>query len=116
MSKMQVTLDASKIRPLVSERSYENKNGDTVIVQEVKFELVEIKPENQKVIHQKDKLKIVKTHFAAKIQTAEERQTNEPTVYIGEGFSFVWENDVPVQTTPAASPAQTSGTKDDFPF
>ena len=33
--KIQVTLDASKLRTLVSSRSYKNKEGQDVTVQEV---------------------------------------------------------------------------------
>ena len=93
MSKIQVTLDATRLRDLVTKRSYENKNGETVQLQEVKFELVPVKSESQKVIYEKDNFKIVKTHFAAAIQTKEEREAKKDTFYIGEGFSHIWNND-----------------------
>lgn len=92
MNKIQVTLDAVKLRNLVSKRSYE-KNGETVHVQEVKFELVPIKEENYKTIFEKDNFKIVKTHFAAALQTKEEREAKKDTFYVGEGFSHIWDND-----------------------
>jgi hypothetical protein len=94
MSKIQVTLDATKLRNLVSKRTYQNRQGEQVEAQEVKFELVPMKEENQKVIFEKDNLQIVKTHFAVAIQTKEEREVKAPANYIGEGFTQVWKNDV----------------------
>lgn len=115
MNKIQVTLDAAKLRKLVSQRSYENKQGETVILQEVKFELCPIKPENHKTIFEKDRFKIVKTHFASVIQTKEERESKADTIYIGEGFSHIWANDEPVQAQQQTQSA-TPPPSDDLPF
>jgi hypothetical protein len=93
-NKIQITLDATKLRNLVSKRTYQNKQGEQVEAQEVKFELVPMKEENQKVIFEKDNLQIVKTHFAVAIQTREERESKAQANYIGEGFTQVWKNDV----------------------
>lgn len=112
MNKIQVTLDAVKLRNLVSKRSYE-KNGETVHVQEVKFELVPIKEENYKTIFEKDNFKIVKTHFAAAIQTKEEREAKKDTFYIGEGFSHIWNND---DTVKADVVKDSSEEDDTLPF
>ena len=90
MSKIQVTLDATKLRPLVASRAFQNKNGETVQVQEVKFELIPVK--EPKTIYTGKGMRIDKTHFACVVQTKEEREANTPTVYIGEGFTTVWEN------------------------
>lgn len=91
MSKIQVTLDANKLRNLVSKRSYENKNGEKVELQEVKFELIEVKQPKQ--IYEKDNMIIMKTHFACIIQTKEQRETKAETLYIGEGFTTMWGSD-----------------------
>jgi hypothetical protein len=99
MNKIEVTLDAAKLRPLVTNRTYTNKGGEVVKVQEVKFELVPVKEENQKIVYEKDDFKIVKTHFAAVKQTKEERAAKVQTMYIGEGFSHIWGN--AVETTQA---------------
>lgn len=90
MAKIQVTLDASKLRNLISKRSYESKDGTNVEVQEVKFELVEVKEPKQ--IFAKDTMRIVKTHFACVIQTKEEREAKADTIYIGEGFTSYWDD------------------------
>lgn len=90
MAKIQVTLDATKLRNLVSKRTYQNKEGQQVEVQEVKFELVEVK--DPKTIYTAEKYRIDKTHFAAVIQTKEEREAKSDTIYIGEGFTTVWSN------------------------
>lgn len=93
MSKIQITLDATKLRNLVSKRSYTNKDGQPVELQEVKFELVEVK--EPKEIFKKDNMRIMKTHFASVIQTKEERENKAPTIYIGEGFTTTWGSEEP---------------------
>jgi len=90
MSKIQVTLDATKLRNLVSKRQFTNKSGEVIDLQEVKFELVEVKEPKQ--IYEKDNMKIMKTHFACVIQTKEQREAKADTVYIGEGFTTIWSN------------------------
>jgi len=111
MAKTQVTLDASKLRNLVTKRSYKNKDGQEVSIDEVKFELVELKEPKQ--IFAKDTMKIMKTHFACVIQTKEEREAKADTIYVGEGFTTVWDD----------KDSQSSGNKvsqpaavDDLPF
>lgn len=111
MAKIQVTLDATKLRNLVSNREYQNKQGETVKLQEVKFELVEVK--EPKVIFEKDNMKITKTHFASVIQTKEEREANTPTVYIGEGFTTSWANKEVIHT---ATPIRNNDESDSLPF
>ena len=114
MNKIQVTLNAENLRTLVTKRSYENKNGETVHVQEVKFELVPIKEENYKTIFEKDNFKIVKTHFAAAIQTKEERESKKDTFYIGEGFSHIWDNSETVEVEEVV--ASDDDEDSDLPF
>ncbi len=111
MAKIQVTLDATKLRNLVSKRTYQNKEGQQVEVQEVKFELVEVKEPKQ--IYEKDNMKIMKTHFASVIQTKEEREAKADTVYIGEGFTTIWSNAETV--THVATPIKEEE-HDDLPF
>lgn len=91
MARITVTLDAQKLRNLVSKRSYKNKEGQDVEVQEVKFELVEVK--EPKTVFSAEKYELVKTHFAAAVQTKEEREAKADTVFIGEGVSTIWKND-----------------------
>jgi len=88
MEKIKVVLDASKISPLVANRTYQNKNGETVTVQEVSFELIELKEPKQ--IFKNDTRTVNKTHFAVAIQTKEERAAKADTVYVGEGFTTIW--------------------------
>jgi hypothetical protein len=112
MAKIQVTLDASKLRTLVSKRTYKNKDGQEVEVQEVKFELVEVK--EPKTIYTADKYRIDKTHFASVIQTKEEREAKAETIYIGEGFTTVWSNAETV--TYVATPIKEVENLNDLPF
>jgi hypothetical protein len=110
MSKIQVTLDAQKLRNLVTKRTYKNKDGQDVELQEIKFELVAVK--EPKTIFTKDNMRIDKTHFACVVQTKEERDAKAPTIYIGEGFSTIWLNDIPVYQAVEVK----ENLSDDLPF
>jgi len=113
MAEIQITLDASKLRNLVSNRAYKNKEGQEVQVQEIKFKLVEVK--EPKTIFTSDKYKINKTHFACVIQTKEEREAKADTIYIGEGFTTIWNADnVQVHQAEVISPKPV--VEDDLPF
>lgn len=113
MAKISVTLDATKLRNLVSKRTYQNKEGQQVEVQEVKFELVEVK--EPKEIFKKDNMRIMKTHFASVIQTKEEREAKAPTIYIGEGFTTYWDDAKNVEVHEAKVVTQNEE-DDDLPF
>ena len=110
MAKIQITLDATKLRNLVSKREYQNRDGQTVQLQEVKFELVEVK--EHKEVFKKDNMRIMKTHFASVIQTKEEREAKADTIYIGEGFTTIWGSDKE-DPKPATTTDEES---DDMPF
>ena len=109
MAKIQVTLDASKLRNLISKRNYKNRDGENVDVEQVKFELIEVKEPKQ--IYEKDSMKIMKTHFACVIQTKEDREAKADTIYVGEGFTTIW-NDAPK----AQSSVQAQAVPDALPF
>jgi len=106
MSKITITLDTSKLKGLSKDRTFNTRDGQAVTVKELKFELVEVK--EPKTIHSAEKYDLVKTHFAAALQTKEQRDANEPTLYIGEGITTVWKNDTPAVTE--------SKDDDDFDF
>lgn len=115
MSKIQVTLDATKLRDLVKKREYENKNGEKMQVQEIKFELVPVK--EPKTVYNGSGYKIDKTHFASVIQTKEEREAKADTVYIGEGFTTIWENsNNNNQVFNAVPVSELQDGEDDLPF
>lgn len=114
MSKIQVTLDATKLRNLVSKREYTKNDGEVMQIQEVKFELVEVK--EPKTIYTADKYRIDKTHFASVIQTKEERESKAPTVYIGEGFTTIWDNAETVYNAVPVNETTQEEEQDDFPF
>lgn len=113
MAEIQVTLNAQALRNLVTKRSYKNKDGQDVEVQEIKFKLVEVK--ESKTIFTSDKYKINKTHFACVIQTKEEREAKSDTIYIGEGFTTVWKADN-VQVHQAEVISHKPVVEDDLPF
>ena len=114
MPKIEVILDAVKLRNLVSKRSFTNKEGLEVELQEVKFELVEVK--EPKVLVSGSWGRRVKTHFAAAIQTKEQRDAKEPTVYVGEGHTVYFNTQtapVEPQTAPVTPKQQSDN---DLPF
>ena len=89
MSKITITLDATKLRNLVTKREFDAKDGTKMQVQEVRFELVEVK--EPKIIFEGSGYKLQKTHFASVIQTKEERESKAETIFIGEGVTTIWE-------------------------
>ena len=109
MPKIEITLDAAKLRGLITNREYTNKENAVVKVQEVKFELVEVKEPKTVVSGSWGEKK--KTHFCAAIQTKEQREAKEPTIYVGEGFTTYFANQA--QPTPVAA---TKPEGDDLPF
>ena len=94
-----------------NENKVQNKQGETVQLQEVKFELIEVKEPKQ--IYEKDNMRIMKTHFASIIQTKEEREAKADTIYIGEGFTTIWGSDKS-EVVHNATPIKEED--DDLPF
>lgn len=89
MSKITITLDATKLRNLVTKREFDLKEGIKMQVQEVRFELVEVK--EPKIIFEGNGYKLQKSHFASVIQTKEEREAKAETIFIGEGITTIWD-------------------------
>lgn len=114
-TKISVSIDAEKARQLLNKRSYKNKEGNEVSIQEIKFDLVEMKPDSQKVVYDHEKFQLVKTHFAIKQQTQEERQNKVEAFYVGEGVSQVWKNEAGSATSFQAAPKKVE-VADDLPF
>jgi hypothetical protein len=94
MQKISITLDAVKLRNLVSKRNYTNKEGQEVVLQEVKFDLVELADDKKKVVYTAEKYVLEKTHFAVAQQTKDEREAKTPAVFVGEGISMKWINEI----------------------
>ena len=110
MSKIAITLDATKLRSLVTKREFDAKDGTKMQVQEVRFELVEVK--EPKIIFEGSGYKLQKTHFASVIQTKEERESKAETVFIGEGITTIWDQKEQVFSSTPATEEQS----DDIPF
>ena len=92
-NEITVTIDADKGREILSSRSYKNKEGVDIKVNELKFKLVEMKEESKKVVYDSEKFQLVKTHFAVKPQSVEDRKNKVETVYMGEGVTQIWKDD-----------------------
>jgi len=110
MSKITITLDATKLRNLVTKREFDAKDGTKMQVQEVRFELVEVK--EPKIIFEGSGYKLQKTHFASVIQTKEERESKAETVFIGEGITTIWDQKEQVFSSTPVTEEQS----DDLPF
>ena len=110
MSKITITLDATKLRNLVTKREFDAKDGTKMQVQEVRFELVEVK--EPKIIFEGSGYKLQKTHFASVIQTKEERESKAETRLIGEGVTTIWEQKEQVFSSTTVTEEQS----DDLPF
>jgi len=116
MQKISITLDAVKLRNLVSKRNYTNKEGQEVVLQEVKFDLVELPEEKKKVVYTAEKYVLEKTHFAVAQQTKEEREAKTPPVFVGEGISMKWINEISNIPVHDAQVIGKEETEDDLPF
>jgi hypothetical protein len=110
MSKITVTLDATKLRNLVTKREFDAKDGTKMQVQEVRFEIVGVK--EPKIIFEGNGYKLQKSHFASVIQTKEEREAQAETIFIGEGITTIWEQKEQVFSATPVNEEQT----DDLPF
>lgn len=91
-NKITVKIDADKARSLITDRKYTKKDGVEVTVKEIGFELVEMKPESQKVVYDHDKYQLKKTHFAVAIQSKEQREAKAESVFVGDGITQVWKS------------------------
>lgn len=112
MAKVQITLDASKLRGLIENRTFKNKDGEDQTIQEIKIDLVELK--EKKSIYKKDTLEVFKTHFACAVQNKEQRENKDSPIYVGEGFTTVW-GDV-LDTKPTEQKKDTEMKSIDCPF
>lgn len=115
-NKVSVTINADLGREMLSKRSYKNKEGKDVEVNELKFDLIEMKEESKKVVYDSDKFQLVKTHFAVKQQTSEERKAKVDTVFVGEGVTQVWKEDGNNQGQGVSNGSAASVDDDDLPF
>ena len=103
MSKIPITLDATKLHNLLTKRGFDSKEGVKMQVQEERIELVEVK--EPKIIFEGNGYKLQKSHFASVIQTKEEREAQAETIFIGEGITTIWDqkeqifNAVPVSNS-----------------
>lgn len=116
-NKILVTVDTKDAAKFIHTREWTNKEGQKVEVKELKFELIEMKPDSQKVVWENDKVQLKKTHFAVKPQTKEEREANTPTLYVGEGVTTIYKNDAQGSAPQQAVAVNSLDVQDnDLPF
>lgn len=93
MNNIQVSINAVEASKCVESRAYTNAQGEEINIQELKFDLIPVREENQKTIYSHDKFTLVKTHAAVIKQSSEQRQAKEQRVFIGDGISQIWKNE-----------------------
>ena len=87
--RIKISIDVTKVpKDKIVERRYTNSAGHEVVARELKAEVVEMKPESQKVIKSGDTWELVKTHFVALEQTKEEKEAKKNSAIVGAGVMF----------------------------
>ncbi len=116
MSKIQVKIDKNAAKEhLMFKEKFKTKDGEEVEKDVILFDLIPMKEESRKVIYSHDKFDLVKTHFAVKRQTKEEREAKADTIFVGEGITQVWKDDVGYSSSSSAA-AVNEDAEDDLPF
>lgn len=111
-NKIKVSIDANKAREILVKEKYTNKGGKEVEVQKLNFELIEKRDESKEIVYDSEKFYLVKTHFAVKPQTKEERESKAETFFVGDGTTLVWKDEDITKTAPSKAPVEN----DDLPF
>lgn len=116
ISVRTVKIDADKARDLLVTEKWTDKDGNEQSKKVIKFELRQLKPENQTTIYSDDsgRFKIVKSDFAIKPQTKEERENKADMIFVGGATGMIWSDNN--QGTSGSSVAQSSDDDDDLPF
>jgi hypothetical protein len=96
---------------LIVKEKFKGRDGKDGEVDNIECQLIELKPESKKLIYDHELFQNIKTHFAVKPQTKEDRAAKAETVYVGEGITQVWKN-----KTPQAAPTKDAMPMDDLPF
>lgn len=113
ISSRTVKIDVDKARELIVEEKWTDKDGKDCSKKVIKFELRPLREENQKEIYRDSggRFKIVKSDFAVKPQTKEERESKADLVFIGDATGMIWSDSY------NSSPASSSNEEDDdLPF
>ena len=89
MTKVTITLDLTKIdKTRIVERTYVNKEGETITCKDYRLDVVPLLAEQIKVLKSGDTWELVKSHFVTNSSNDEERANNTKMKSIGEGISF----------------------------
>ena len=96
MEKISIKIDVSKIdKSRITKRTYQNKSGETVTVNEIALDIVPLK--ETKLLKDGDTYQLWKTHFVAIPQTKEEREQKVKSRIIGDGTIFKNKETPPVE-------------------
>ena len=87
---IEVTIDADKARQLIEVEEYTDKQGVKQSVKKIKFQLKELRDEKKKNRFSNDNVSIVRTHYAMKKQTKDEREAKADPVFCGDGVTFTF--------------------------
>jgi|TARA_R110000744_G_scaffold130866_2_gene238667 hypothetical protein len=106
-----VKINLKYAKELIVKEKFKGRDGKDGEVDNIECQLIELKPESKKLIYDHELFQNIKTHFAVKPQTKEDRAAKAETVYVGEGITQVWKN-----KTPQAAPTKDAMPMDDLPF
>jgi|TARA_R110000822_G_scaffold4176_3_gene17963 hypothetical protein len=106
-----VKINLKYAKELIVKQKFKGRDGKDGEVDNIECQLIELKPESKKLIYDHELFQNIKTHFAVKPQTKEDRAAKAETVYVGEGITQVWKN-----KTPQAAPTKDAMPMDDLPF
>lgn len=84
----------------VTTRSYTNKEGQVIILEEIDLDLVEQKKEYHKEIYKNDKFSITKTGKVAISQSKEEKSAKADKIFVGEVHDFEFTNNTQTDKSP----------------
>jgi hypothetical protein len=108
-----VKINLKYAKELIVKEKFKGRDGKDGEVDNIECQLIELKPESKKLIYDHELFQNIKTHFAVKPQTKEDRAAKAETVYVGEGITQVWKNDTQGQPQ---TPSKQAMPMDDLPF
>lgn len=118
MSKIQVKIYKNAAKEnLMFKEEFTTRDGEKVQKDVILFDLIPMKEESRKVIYSHEKFDLVKTHFAVKRQTKEEREAKAESIFVGEGITQIWKEDASSSGGGGSYTAQSNDDEeDDLPF
>ena len=113
----EVTIDEDKLTQLTETETWtDKKTGEKKSKRVIKFQLKELRDEKKQNRFSNDNVSIVKSHYAMKKQTKDEREAKADPIFCGDGVTFTF-TESGQREKPAPKPINESQEEqDDLPF